>query len=110
MTDNSLLPFTNASLKQVQESLGLGRFPDATSWNLSFSGFIFQGGLVSSASANSETVISFSFPYNKQTLTVLLTPVGSGVSGSLLSTPNLNSFTLKCGGTAGSFYWLAIGV
>ena len=111
--DNSIVRFTNASPKEIQETIGITNFEGSsgTEWNQTIGGLIFQGGVISDPGGNGGQAV-FSIPFPKQVLFVTAFPFNStgehNVSGASIT---LTGFRINNNhGGAVNYYWFAIGV
>jgi len=105
---NSSLPYTDATLDALRESIGVPQFSGATSenWAFVFNGMIFQGGKISVPAG--ATAFDFPAPLTQQVLGVFLqTTVAATV---YVSATTLNTFTVTHAGATHDVYWWAIGV
>lgn len=107
---NSIAPFLQASLENLQEAAGITQFPDELTWYQILNGLQVQGGRVSiSNGANLD--VSFVAPYEKQVLGVFLQVVGGAENGAYISTvPALDQFNIVNGAGDRTYYWWAVGV
>ena len=106
---NSLPPFTNASLKDLLDSIGITQFPSETNWYQVIGGLIIQGGFIDNATTGD--TITFNASFTKQVLGVFLIPIRAGVIQYVVNTVTVDDFVVvHNGGGTGDFYWFAIGV
>lgn len=117
--ENSVVPYFNASTKELTEAAGITRLSgaSATEWNQLINGLIFQGGLSPVIALDTAQAITFSVVFPTAVLGVFVqaihAPAGAGNENTgLVSTAGLSTsgFTLINDGTAKQFYWWAIGI
>lgn len=106
---NSLAPFTDASNKDLLDTIGVTQFPSETNWYQVLAGLIIQGGFIDNATTG--TTITFNTSFTKQVLGVFLVAVRAGTIAYVVNTVTVDDFVVvhNSGGTA-DFYWFAIGV
>ena len=117
MNENSVPPFSNANAGQLLESFGITRLDatDATEWNQTIGGLIFQGGKTPVIPLDTTYAVSYSVEFPKAVLGVFLGVIGDGVLQSNLgiaSPYNITTtgFTILQDAPDAAFYWLAIGL
>jgi hypothetical protein len=114
----SVVPYSKASIEEQQNALGILQFISAsdTNWYQIISGLLVQGGYVTAAVANANTVVNFNVAYPKKVLGIFVQsvyqPAGAGQenSGMVHPTFTLSSFTLVNDGVQKDFFWWAIGI
>jgi len=108
---NSVSPYVDASAQDLQESIGITQFPDATSFYQIIGGLVIQGGLEVFTVTGVRTVL-LPAPLGKQILSILITPVSAGTTSRGYVVPGfgLNSFDISHVNPAASYYWQVIGV
>jgi hypothetical protein len=116
-SNNAIAAYLGAPQKDSQESIGITQFPSEHEFNQIIGGLIIQGGKVSSIAANGQLTIPFNHPFPKKVLNIQITAISP--DGTTAATPKysgavysvtLNSFVLINDGSAGEFYWWAIGI
>lgn len=106
---NSLPPFTNASLKDLLEAIGITQFISETNWYQVIGGLNIQGGFEETITTGDTITFNASFP--KQVLGIFITAVGASSRQVAADTVTVDDFVLRHnGGGTGDFYWFAIGV
>lgn len=114
---NNAIPFTEVDLKSLQDTFGIPQFGDVSgrftvAWVVN--GLIICAGLTEAIPAGSVSGnIPFPAKYRQSIISIIASESGnSTVNGGLAISPAaLDYFQIaNQGGTAKSYYWLAIGV
>lgn len=106
---NSLAPFTKASIKDLLDTIGITQFTSETDWYQVIAGLIVQGGFVETITTGD--TITFNTSFTKQVLGIFVTAVGASSRQVAVDTITVDDFVLRHnGGGTGDFYWFAIGV
>lgn len=106
---NSISPFTDPTLVQLLETMGLTQFVSETNWYHTISGLLIQGGYITNAATG--TVITFNVGFTKQVLGVFIVPVNAAATDNYVSGLTINTFAVNFSGAGTrSFYWFAVGV
>lgn len=106
---NSLPPFTGATLQDLLDTLGVTQFTGATEWFQVIGGLIIQGGFVAAHSSTATVTFATAFP--KQILTVIVQPANSAPTNFYVDAVTLEDFVISHGGGGThDYYWFAIGV
>lgn len=108
---NAVLPFTDATQKDLTDTIGITQFPSANSWYQTIGGLLIQGGLVTGAGSGATVVVPFHAGYPTQVLGVFVQAQGTSVLGWSVNNITTAQFELVNAAVAArSFNWWAIGV
>jgi len=111
MADNSIPRFKNATLDEIQQSLGITNFSGEFDWNHTIGGLIIQGGRISDNAGDGGDVV-FNVTYPKQVLFVVAFPINStgnqNVSGLEITLSGFRIYNNH--GNPIKYNWLAIGI
>lgn len=109
MNSNSVLPYSAADLKAIQEGFGITNFVSNTGVYQVIGGLILQIG--KTAVIPSSTTIQFHVGFPKQALGVWIQgiePIGS--YGPSVRNLSLTGFDILHGTGNVAYYWIAVGV
>lgn len=115
--NNSILPFSAASMRDQQEALGITRMEGEDSWNQTIGGLIFQGGKINAIGVDLWVRINFQVPFPKKVLGIFTQPIyntvnvaPSAANAGLIYLVDLQGFTFDSFDTTmANCYWWAIG-
>lgn len=108
---NAVIPFLDASLRELNDSIGITQFPSETNWYQTIGGILIQGGTVLAVGSAATVAVSFNAGYPTQVLGVFVQAKGASVLGWSVDTVTLSGFNLINAAVANrDFYWWAIGV
>lgn len=114
--NNSIARFVNASVGELQQSLGITNFSGESEWNQTIGGLILQGGQTPLIALDAELEVSFSIAFTKQVLGLFVSEIYDGtLSGAasgvfIKSNYSLNAFTIRNDAPSKKFFWFAVGV
>jgi len=119
MNNNSVVPYTNATLAELQQAAGIGQFTGADGWDILMSGFLFQGGLSAIIPVDGSLVVTFNKAYPQQVFGVFLQAIYPSANDTAVVNNSgfikagsvaLDSFIIINDADAKQFYWWAIGL
>ena len=108
---NSVSPYWKASIKDVQDSLGITQFSGERSWYHTIGGLLIQGGYVEAVTHPGPVTIPFIVGFPLQVLGVFPQEIGTNAHSFSVDNITLESYDLYLSsGPSKDFYWFAIGV
>lgn len=106
---NSIPPYIEATIRDIQETIGITQFPSETSWYQILGGLIVQGGLVEVADS-ATLAVPFHAPYQTQALGVFIQVVDGAANTGYITSVVTSGFDITNGTGTRSYYWWSVGV